>query len=88
LRDADLVISENGSITHNILISRNKPFYALCALGWNRLSPSEFASGGIFNSYKSYLANHIECQSTNTQSHHLFSGQLMVDLEKLKKVIG
>jgi len=29
LRDADLVISENGSITHNILIARNKPFCSI-----------------------------------------------------------
>lgn len=85
VRDADCLISENGSITHNALISRNKPFYILSSKHWEKLSPQEFAGGGIYNSYKSYLAKYIECKTTNAESHHAFSDQLIVHLPDLNK---
>jgi capsular polysaccharide biosynthesis protein len=87
LRDADVVISENGSITHNILIARNKPFYVLSAPGWNQLSPSEFAGGGIYNAFKDYLSNYIECQPSQKESHHPFSTLITVDLADLKAIL-
>lgn len=87
LRDADVVISENGSITHNILIARNKPFYILSAPGWNQLSPSEFAGGGIYNAFKDYLSNYIECQPIQKESHHPFSTLITVDLADLKAIL-
>lgn len=87
VRDADCLISENGSITHNILISRNKPFYILSSENWRKLSPQEFAGGGIYNSYKSYLANHIECKTSAAASHHAFSDQVIVHLDDLNKLM-
>jgi len=87
LRDADLVISENGSITHNILISRNKPFYILSSACWNHLSPEEFAGGGIYNAYKSYLTHYIECKTTDAASYHAFSSQIIVHLADLKNLL-
>ena len=87
LRDAQVVISENGSITHNILIGRNKPFYVLSAPGWNQLSASEFAGGGIYNAYKDYLSHYIECRPSKTESHHPFSTSITVDLADLKSIL-
>ena len=87
LRDAQVVISENGSITHNILIGRNKPFYVLSAPGWNQLSASEFAGGGIYNAYKDYLSHDIECRPSKTESHHPFSTSITVDLADLKAIL-
>lgn len=87
LRDAEIVISENGSITHNILIARNKPFFVLSAPGWNHLSPTEFAGGGIYNAFKEYLCCYIECQSSQPESHHPFSMSISVDLADLKAVL-
>jgi len=87
LRDADVVISENGSITHNILIARNKPFYVLSASGWNQLSPTEFAGGGIYNAFKDFLSHYIECKSSQLESHHPFSKSITVDLADLKPIL-
>ena len=87
LRDAQVVISENGSVTHNILIGRNKPFYVLSAPGWNQLSASEFAGGGIYNAYKDYLSHYIECRPSKTESHHPFSTLITVDLADLKAIL-
>lgn len=87
IRDAECLISENGSITHNLLISRIKPFNILASADWKKLSPEEFAGGGIYNSYKSYLANYIECKTTNTMSHHAFSDQLVVNLTDMDKLV-
>ena len=87
LRDADIVISENGSITHNILIARNKPFFVLSAPGWNHLSPTEFAGGGIYNTFKEYLSCYIECQSSQPESHHPFSMSISVDVADLKAIL-
>ena len=86
LREADLVISENGSITHNILISRNKPFYLLSSRGWDQLSQKEFAGGGIYNAFKAYLTKYIECKTTDLPSHHHFSSQIIVDLADIKNL--
>jgi capsular polysaccharide biosynthesis protein len=87
VRHADCLISENGSIIHNALISRNKPFYILSSDRWRKLSGEEFAGGGIYNSYKSYLANYIECKTTSTTSHHAFSDQLIVNLADIDQII-
>lgn len=86
LREADLVISENGSITHNILISRNKPFYILSSKGWDQLNQEEFAGGGIYNAFKAYLTKYIECNTTGLPSYHRFSSQIIVDLDDIKNL--
>ncbi|WP_323482972.1 glycosyltransferase 61 family protein [Polynucleobacter sp. MG-28-Ekke-A2] len=87
LREADLVVSENGSITHNILIARNKPFYILSSKGWDQLSQEEFAGGGIYNAFKAYLTKYIECKTTGLPSHHHFSSQIIVDLGDIKNLL-
>ena len=87
LRDAKIVITENGSITHNILIARNRPFFILSSTRWNELNPTEFAGGGIYNAYKGYLGHYIECKLSKKKSHHPFSDTIIVDLNDLKAII-
>jgi capsular polysaccharide biosynthesis protein len=87
LRDAEVVISESGSITHNILIARIRNFYILCSPRCSQLSSAEFAGGGIYNAYKEYLCHYIECKSIQKQSHHPFSDLIKVDLNDLKAIL-
>ena len=84
LRECDYLLTENGSITHNILISRRKPYTVLTSANGLTLSPSEFVGGGIFNAFNCFLANYIVCQPANSNwTHHAYSTQLYVEIDKL-----
>ncbi len=84
LRNCEFLLTENGSITHNILISRRKPYTVLTSESGLRLNPSEFVGGGIFNAFHSFHARYIICPPASSKwTHHAYSTQLFVEIDKL-----
>ncbi len=89
IRDCTTLLTENGSITLNVLIARVTPYLVLTAEKGLRLNESEFAGGGIFNSFNSFWAQYLVCStSTQAQSHHAYSTQIFVDLNELDSAIN
>jgi hypothetical protein len=89
IRQCDCLITENGSITHNVLIARTAPYLVLTSAKGLTLNASEFAGGGIFNAFNSYHAQHLICQPhTDKQSHHAYSTQIYVDIADLDQAIS
>lgn len=89
IRQCDCLITENGSITHNVLIARTAPYLVLTSAKGLTLNASEFAGGGIFNAFNSYHAQHLICQpNTDKQSHHAYSTQIYVDIADLDQAIS
>lgn len=90
IKQCDELISESGSITLNIILSRRKHYYILSSPNSLRLGLSEFAGGGIFNSFQFIHAQHVICPLANTNnsnSYHAYSSQVNVDILILQKII-
>ena len=88
IRDCTTLLTENGSITLNVLIARVTPYLVLTTEKGLRLNESEFAGGGIFNSFNSFWAQYLVCStSAQAQSHHAYSTQIFVNLTELDQAI-
>ena len=91
LKDSKIVITEQGSIIFNILLSRLKKTIVLTS---NELmSKKEFASGGLFNSHLYGIWDELNCQrSFNIQGHensiHQYSNPIIVDINKLEILVN
>ena len=91
LRDAKIVITEQGSIIFNILLSRLKKTIVLTS---NELmTEREFASGGLFNSHLYGIWDELNCKrSFNLQGHansiHQYSNPIIVDINKLEILVN
>lgn len=90
IKQCDELVSESGSITLNIILSRRKHYYILSSPKSVRLGLSEFAGGGIFNSFQFIFARHVICPlatTTDSSSYHAYSSQINVDIPILQKII-
>jgi hypothetical protein len=89
IRDCTTLLTESGSITLNILIARVTPYLVLTSAKGLKLNESEYAGGGIFNSFNSFWAQYLVCSTpTNAQSYHAYSTQIFVDLTELDRAIN
>jgi hypothetical protein len=89
IRDCTTLLTENGSITLNVLIARSTPYLVLTSAKGLVLNESEFAGGGIFNSFNSFWAQYLVCTTpADAQSYHAYSTQIFVDLNELDSAIN
>jgi len=89
LRDAELVVTEAGSITHNILLSRSKPYHVLVSENAQNMSVVELSGGGVFNMIRILNAKYHYCKPLATGgSHHAYAHAIIVDIDKLRTEIG
>jgi hypothetical protein len=88
VRDADLLLTEAGSITHNILLARTKPYHCLISDQALQLSTKDFIGGGVFNTFKTYNTRYHYFKATGAfGAHHPYSNQIEVDIARLKTEI-
>jgi hypothetical protein len=89
LRDAELVITEAGSITHNILLSRNKPYHVLVSENAKQMSVAELTGGGVFNMFRIRNARHHYFKPlASGGSHHAYANSIVVDIGRLRAEFG
>tara|TARA_B110000259_G_C14024111_1_gene404051 strand:+ start:1815 stop:2882 length:1068 start_codon:yes stop_codon:yes gene_type:complete len=83
LNSAKTVVSESGSISHNIHLSRNKSYYLLLPSAFKVINKKWYRITTIFNNFHSCLYKPIYFESHKTVAIPL-QEQILVDLRKLK----
>jgi hypothetical protein len=90
-RDARHLVSENGSILHNVLLGgRRVPYAVFSSARSMELAPHEFAGGGVFNMLDFHRIRPLLCEVADPAvgSHHPFSNQIRVGAQQLEAVIS
>ena len=84
LNSAKLVVSECASISHNILISRNKPYYILLPRTFKIINKKWYRITGIYTNFHSSLYRPLYFESTDNRKYDIpLQQQIKVDLKKL-----
>ena len=84
LNSAKIVISEHASISHNIHITRNKPYYLLLPQAFKTINKKWYRITSIFNNFNSTLYKPIYCENSNEKKYIIpLQEQIKVDLKKL-----
>ena len=80
IEEANILLSENGSILFNLFMTRNKPYFVLSSdrVKWCHSVESWWLGGGVYNKYHEQLITHITCAAI-MKSYHPYSDQLFVD---------
>tara|TARA_Y100000992_G_C21264285_1_gene493062 strand:- start:634 stop:1710 length:1077 start_codon:yes stop_codon:yes gene_type:complete len=88
LNSAKIVISEFASISHNIHISRNKPYFLLMSnddkkknLKWYRLTH-------FYKNFHASLFKPIYCERVGRKELIPYQSQIKVDIKKIKKILN
>jgi hypothetical protein len=85
LNSAKTVVSESGSISHNIHISRNKPYYLLLPNAFKIINKKWYRITTIFNNFHSCLYKPIYFDTKNKKKYTIpLQEQIVVELKKLK----
>lgn len=85
LNSAKTVVSESGSISHNIHLSRNKPYYLLLPSAFKVINKTWYRITTIYNNFHSSLYRPIYFESHEKKIHTIpLQEQIFVDLKKLK----
>jgi len=82
IANAQILISENGSILFNCFLSRLAPYFVISSSRSEFLSSRDQAGGGIYNDFHAELIRYIYF-SPAMVSHHPFSDQLDISFEDL-----
>jgi len=82
IANAQILVSENGSILFNCFLSRLTPYFVISSSRSEFLSSRDQAGGGIYNDFHAELIRYIYFPPTMV-SHHPFSDQLDVPFEEL-----
>lgn len=88
LRDAELVISTQGSLVMNLVLARIAP---TILLGWfpPLLTPRQFSGGGVFNAVAEGLWEELPCRPVGLATQaikHPFSVPIEVPLDELERL--
>ena len=84
LNSAKIVISEHASISHNIHIARNKPYYLLLPQTFKTINKKWYRITSIFNNFNSSLYKPIYCENSDKKKYIIpLQEQIKVDLKKL-----
>ena len=84
LNSAKVVISESASISHNIHIARNKPYYLLLPNSYKVINKKWYRLTAIYNNFHSSLYNPIYCKNSTKKRYIIpLQEQIKVDLKKL-----
>ena len=90
LNSAKVLISECASISHNLHLSRNKPYYLLLPNSFkdlNNLNKKWYRVTGMFSNFHSCLYKPIYCKNNNDIEYAWpLLDQIKVDLNKLKNL--
>ena len=85
-----MLISECASISHNLHLSRNKPYYLLLPNSFkdlNNLNKKWYRVTGMFSNFHSCLYKPIYCKNNNDIEYAWpLLDQIKVDLNKLKNL--
>lgn len=89
LRDAKHLLSEHGSIIHNILFGRTQPYTLFCAKNGLKLTDYEFSSGGFYAMLHLDLISYFPCDVANKNigDHHPWANQLVIDTLELQNYL-
>ena len=89
LANAKQLISEQGSIHQNVLISRNKPYLLLASESSFRQTRYEASCGGIYTSFHSHLINTLPCTDmVDERNLHPYSRPIYVNTRSLDQLLG
>jgi len=90
IRDARHLLSEHGSIIHNILFGRRERYSVLCAKEGLKLTNYQFASGGIYAMIHFDQIKFLPCDTAdqNLGSGHPWANQLQVDMKMLENHVN
>ena len=85
LNSAKVVVSECASISHNIHLSRNKPYYLLLPNTFKTINKKWYRITGIFSNFHSCLYKPIYFKNSDDKNYAWpLLEQIKVDLKKLK----
>lgn len=89
LSTCSILVSEQGSIHQNVLVSRSKPYYVLSSVSSKHQTNYEASCGGIYSTYHAHLINFIYCQdSLDDRNLHPYSRPITVDVEELRSLFS
>ena len=84
LYSAKIVVSEHASISHNIHIARNKPYFLLLPKAFKTINKKWYRITSIFNNFNSALYKPIYCENSDEKKYVIpLQEQIKVDLKKL-----
>ena len=84
LNSAKIVVSEHASISHNIHLARNKPYYLLLPSSVKTINRKWYRITTIYNNFHSKLYNPIYCENSTNKKYTIpLQEQIKVDMKKL-----
>jgi hypothetical protein len=88
LNSAKVLVTEKASISHNVHISRNRPYYLLLSVSDKVMNKKWYRHTGIYNNFHAGLARPIYCANDpEEQSVYNFQHRIKVDIKKLKEIL-
>ena len=90
LHDAKVVISTQGSISLNLLLTRLGKTIILTPSNFESISLGDFAGGIVFNTFGYGFMDELPCEVIgNTSSRkHFYSSQILVDIKLLENLVA
>jgi hypothetical protein len=83
--NADMLVSENGSILFNCFLARTKEYYVLASERISSMSIRDNLGGGVYNNFHEGVIRYIRCEALK-QSHHPFSDKILVKHSSIPKL--
>jgi hypothetical protein len=87
IKNADLLLIEDGSLGHLALMHRDKKYFVLSPARDFDYSPADFFGGYVFNEFHSYLRQEIPCEVVSTDKH-IMSSRIVVDINSVLHMIN
>lgn len=88
IRQSEILISEQGSIHQNVLVSRLKPYYLLTSESSLSQTAYEAHCGAIYSDWHSHLIQRIFCRDyVDERNLHPYSRPIYVDLDDIPNSI-
>ncbi len=82
LANADVLVSENGSILFNCFLSRQTTYVVLASNRCHLLTPRAIAGGAVYNAFHKDILRYLYCPTIKARGHP-FSDQIEVPLKSL-----
>jgi len=88
LNSAKIVISEFASISHNIHISRNKPYYLLMSTNDQNINYKWYRLTHYYKNFHTRLFKPIYSDTVGDKKFIPYQSQIIVDIKKLKNIFN
>lgn len=86
IKNADMLLIEDGSLSHLALMHRTNKYFVLSPARHYDYTPAEFFGGYVFNEFHSYLREEIPCEIVHTDKH-IMSSKLVVDIDAVLTIV-